>query len=237
MSTTPDSDDLPSPLVRGALWCTLQTILQNFFCVWLGYRSIGHEPLEKQNGALILANHQSFLDPLLVGLPLHRPISFLARDSLFRVPVIGWILKNTHVMAINQEAASTASLRQTIRKLQHGFLVGIFPEGTRTDTGQMNEIKPGFTAVIRRAKHPVYPVGIAGAYQALPIKSWFLKPTRVRVVFGKPISVEELEKYSHRDRDAELIELVRSRIAACCETAEIWRKTGRIPDGAQNTPA
>jgi 1-acyl-sn-glycerol-3-phosphate acyltransferase len=166
---------------------------------------------------------------LLVGLPLHRPISFLARDSLFCVPVVGWILKNTHVMPINQDAASTASLRQTIRKLQHGFLVGIFPEGTRTNTGQMNELKPGFTAIIRRAKHPVYPVGIAGAYQALPIGAWFLKPTRVRVVFGKPISVEELEKYSHRNRDAELIELVRSRIAACCEAAEEWRNTGRLP--------
>ena len=230
MSTTTEPEELPSPVVRGWLWFTLQVITQNFFCVWLRYRSMGHEPLEKEQGALILANHQSFLDPLLVGLPLHRPISFLARDSLFRVPVIGWILKNTHVMPINQEATSTVSLRQTIRKLQHGFLVGIFPEGTRSYTGELGEIKPGFTAIIRRAKHPVYPVGIAGAYQALPIKAWFLKPTRVRVVFGKPISTEELEKFSHRDQDAALIELVRTRIAACCEAAEIWRKTGQPPN-------
>ena len=223
-------------MVRGPLWFTLQVILQNFFMFWLGYRASGYKPLEKEQGALILANHQSFLDPLLVGLPLHRPISFLARDSLFRVPVVGWILKNTHVMAINQEATSTTSLRQTIQKLQHGFLVGIFPEGTRTYTGQMNEIKPGFTAIIRRAKHPIYPVGIAGAYQALPIKSWFLKPTRVRVVFGSPISVEELEKYSSRDQDAALIELVRSRIAACCESAEQWRLTGKPPVTENTAP-
>ena len=230
MSTTPEQDDLPSPLVRGPLWFTLQMILQNFFSVWLGYRAFGYKPLETENGALILANHQSFLDPLMVGLPQHRPISFLARDSLFRVPVVGWILKNTHVMPINQEAASTASLRQTIRKLHHGFLVGIFPEGTRSSTGKLGEIKPGFTAIVRRAKHPVYPVGIAGAFEALPIHSWFLKPARVRVVFGRPISVEELEKYAHRDQDAALIDLVRSRLAECCEAAELWRKTGKPPN-------
>ena len=75
MSTTTEPEELPSPVVRGWLWFTLQVITQNFFCVWLRYRSMGHEPLEKEQGALILANHQSFLDPLLVGLPLHRPIS------------------------------------------------------------------------------------------------------------------------------------------------------------------
>ncbi len=229
MSTSPDIAELPSPIVRGPLWWTLQTIIQNFFCFWLGYRAIGYERLEKEGGALILANHQSYLDPLLVGLPLRRPVSFLARETLFQVPVVGWILRNTHVMPINQTAASTASLRETIRRLNHGFLVGVFPEGTRTESGAIGEMKPGFAAIVRRAKHPLYPVGIAGGFQALPIKSWFLKPTRVRVVFGEPLSVEELEQYASRDRDAALIELVRTRIAACCVAAEAWRTTGIPP--------
>ena len=229
MAATLEQADVPSPLVRGWLWVILQTIIRSFFNVWLGYRAIGFQPLEKEGGALILANHQSFLDPLLIGIPLHRPISFLARETLFHSPVLGWILRNTHVMSINQEAASTASMRQTIRALQQGYLVGIFPEGTRTENGLMNELKPGFTAIVRRAKHPIYPVGIAGAYQALPMKSGFLKPTRVRVVFGKPITLAELEQFSGRDQDAALIELVRSRIAACCDAAEIWRKTGKTP--------
>ena len=230
-SMTPSSEtsQLPPPMDRGPLWFTLQILLQNFFCVWLGYRAWGHERLEKEGGALILANHQSFLDPLLVGLPLRRPVSFLARANLLSVPVVGWILRHTFVMPINQEAASTASLRETIRRLHHGFLVGVFPEGTRSPDGNMSELKPGFAAIVRRAKHPVYPVGIAGAYQALPIKSWFLKPTRVRVVFGEPLSVAELEKYASREQDAALIELVRTRIAACCEAAEVWRTTGKPP--------
>jgi 1-acyl-sn-glycerol-3-phosphate acyltransferase len=223
-----------SPLVRGPLWVSLQVVIQALFCFWLGYRATGHKRLATENGALILANHQSFLDPLVVGLPLRRPISFLARDSLFRAPLVGWILKNTYVMPINQQATSTVSLRDTIRRLHEGWLVGIFPEGTRSPDGTLGQMKPGFAAVVRRAKMPVYPVGISGAHQALPLGGWFIKPCRVRVVFGEPLTVEELEKYSHRDQEAELVELVRMRIAACCAAADSWRQTGQPPQPNAN---
>jgi 1-acyl-sn-glycerol-3-phosphate acyltransferase len=184
--------------------------------------------LDDAEGGLVLANHQSFLDPLLIGLPLHRPISYLARDTLFRVPVIGWILRNTYVLPINREAAGTASLRELLRRMQHGYLVGIFPEGTRTETGEVGEFKPGFVAMVRRSKLPVYPVGIAGGFQALGRKSWFLKPTRVRVVVGEPISVQELEQFAGRDQDQALIDFVRSRVIECYRAAEQWR-TGETP--------
>ncbi|WP_010584483.1 lysophospholipid acyltransferase family protein [Schlesneria paludicola] len=215
--------------MRGPIWVTLQVVINAFFRVWLGYRAAGYQPIEGEEGALILANHQSFLDPLVVGLPFRRPISFLARDSLFRAPVVGWILKNTHVMPINQQAASTASLRDTIKRLQDGWLVGIFPEGTRSPTGAIGQMKPGFAAIIRRAKHPVYPVGISGAYDALPMGGWFLKPARVRVVFGEPLTVEQLQQYSSRDQDQALVDLVHARIAACHAAAEEWRRTGKRP--------
>lgn len=223
MSSSAEPLPLPPPKVRNLLWRSLQMLLQTFFCFWLGYRARGHQQLEDADGGLVLANHQSFLDPLLIGLPLHRPISYLARDSLFRVPVIGWILRNTYVMPISREAAATATMRETIRRMQHGFLVGMFPEGTRTETGAMGDLKPGFVALIRRAKVPVYPVGIAGGFQALGRRSWFLRPTRVRVVVGAPITVGELEQFAGRDQDPALIEFVRKRIADCFEEAEAWR--------------
>jgi len=223
MSSPAEPLPLPPPKTRNYLWRSVQFLLQNLFCFWLGYRARGYQRLDDAEGGLILANHQSFLDPLLVGLPLHRPISYLARDSLFRVPVIGWILTNTYVMPINREAASTASLRETIRRMQHGYLVGIFPEGTRTETGAVGEFKPGFIAVVRRGKMPIYPVGIAGGIQALGRKSWFLRPARVRVVVGEPITLQDLEPFASRDQDQALIDFVRNRIIACYEEAEAWR--------------
>ncbi len=217
------------PMVRGALWVSIQTILQAFFCFWLGYRASGYKSVEKQSGALLLINHQSFLDPLLVGLPFHRPISFLARESLFRVPLVGWILKNTHVLPINQESAGTASIRTLIQRLQEGWLVGVFPEGTRSATGALGEMKPGFASIVRRAKKPVVPVGVSGAFQALPMGGWFLRPVRVRVVFGEPLTVEELDRYSARGQEDALVELIRARIAESFEAAETWRLTGVPP--------
>lgn len=216
-----EPDDLPDPLERNAHWRTFQIIMQNVFCFWLGYRARGLENIPPSGGGLMVINHQSFLDPLLAGLPLTRPVSFLARDSLFRVPFVGWVLRNTYVMPINREAASTASLREAIRRLKHGFLVGIFPEGTRTPDGQVGELKPGFLALIRRSKQPVYPVGISGAFEAMPRGSLIMWPRRVRLVYGEPISAETIESYGRDDEG--LLTVVRLRLIACHRAAEDWR--------------
>jgi 1-acyl-sn-glycerol-3-phosphate acyltransferase len=216
-------DDLPDPASRNAVWRTIQFVMQIVFCFWLRYRARGIDRLPAEGGALLLINHQSYLDPLLVGLPLRRPVSYLARDSLFRVPVIGWVLRNTYVMPINREAASTASLREGIRRLRHGFYVGIFPEGTRSSSGTMGELKPGFLALVRRANVPVYPVGIAGAFQALPRGAWFLRPVKVCVVFGDALTREELEALDKASQP-EALSLIRRRILACQEAAESLRR-------------
>lgn len=215
------SDDLPDPLERNLLWRTLQVVLQNVLCFWLGYRARGMENIPSTGGGLMVVNHQSFLDPVLVGLPLSRPISFVAHDSLFRLPVLGWVLNNLYAIPINREAASTASLRESIRRLKQGFLVGIFPEGTRTTDGSVGELKPGFLALMRRSKQPVYPIGISGAFEALPRGSLMLWPRRVRVVYGEPISAETIESYG-RDEEG-LLTVVRLRLIACHREAEDWR--------------
>jgi len=237
MTPSAEPAPLPPPKARNLTWRTIQFVLQNVFCFWLGYRARGYQTLDEAEGGIVLANHQSFLDPLLIGLPLHRPVSFLARDSLFRVPIVGWILRNTYVMPINREAASTASLRETLRRLEHGYLVGLFPEGTRTETGAVGDFKPGFVALIRRSKLPVYPVGIAGGFQAMGRKSLLLRPARVRVVVGPPITVAELEQYAGRDQDQALIEFVRARVIACFEEAESWRLGRTEPAVSASTPA
>lgn len=203
-------------------WRTLQFILQGFFCLWLRYRARGLEHLPVEGGALLLVNHQSYVDPLLVGLPLARPVSFLARDNLFRVPVIGHILRHTYVMPINREAASTASLREAIRRIEGGFYVGIFPEGTRTLDRSVGELKPGFLALLRRTTVPVIPVGIAGAFEAYPKGRPLPAPGKVRVVFGAPFDREQLAEIAKSDADS-LLAFVRSRIVACVDEAQTWR--------------
>lgn len=191
--------------------------------LWLRYQARGLENLPKVGGGLVLVNHQSFLDPTLVGLPLQRPVSYLARDSLFRVPVIGWVLRNTYVMAINREAASTASIRTALRRMNDGFLVGLFPEGTRSHDGRVGQFKPGFISLIRRAKVPVYPVGIAGAYEAMPRGGFRLWPQRVRVVYGRPLCAEEVTRLCAKGHEDELVAYVHAAVEACQLEAQRWR--------------
>jgi 1-acyl-sn-glycerol-3-phosphate acyltransferase len=211
-----------SPVRRNGIWFFFQIIVRVVFAVWLRYRSRGADRLPAAGGGLLLSNHQSFIDPLLIGLPLRRPISFLARDDLFSVPVIGWILRHTCVMPLNREGGSSAAIRETLRRMEHGFLVGIFPEGTRSPDGALGRFKPGFAALVRRADVPIFPIGIAGAHRALGRGSRFLRPHRVCVVFGEPFPRDEIARLSERGREHELVEAVRSRIADCQEEAEAW---------------
>lgn len=217
-----DAIPLPDPLRRNTYWRFFQLVLQAFFCFWLRYRARGIESLPTTGGALLLINHQSYVDPLLAGLPLTRPVSYLARDNLFRVPIIGHILRNTYVMPINREAASTTSIREAIRRIDAGFYVGIFPEGTRTLDGHVGELKPGFLALLRRTSVPVIPVGIAGAYECYPKGTPFPWPGKVRVVFGEPIDRELLASFGKGNEDA-LVDFVRQRIVECVTAAQTWR--------------
>lgn len=223
------------PQYRNRLWRFFQFFFQLFCIVWLRYRSRGCEHLP-EGGALLLSNHQSFLDPLLIAVFLRRPVSFLARDNLFKVPIVGWILRSTYVMAIRRESAGTESLRKSIARLEQGFYVGLFPEGTRSRNGSLGNIKPGFLAVARRSRQPIVPVAVSGAYQAMPRGAWFIRPYPIRVVFGPPITPEEIEQLCERGREQEFLNLVQHRLQAALDEAEAWR-TGRPLAQRQSTEA
>lgn len=201
----------------------IQVFCQLFFVVWFRFRTKGMENLPP-SGALLLINHQSFLDPLLVGVGLRRPVSYLARDNLFRVPVVGWVLRNTYVMPISRESAGTESLRESIRRMEHGFLVGIFPEGTRSDDGQVGDLKPGFLALVRRAGVPVIPVGVAGAFEAFPRGAWFPRRSLIRVVYGTPLEADRLKELSVKGREGELVAWTREEIQKCLTEANSLRE-------------
>ena len=211
-----------SPERPNRLWRFLRRLARIVFPVWFRLKARGVEKIPPHGAALLLINHQSFLDGMVVGTPLARPISFLARDSLFRVPIVGWILRNSYAMPVNREAASSSSLRLAADRLKRGFLVAIFPEGTRSLDGQIGPLKPGFIALIRRADVPVFPVGVAGTRAALPRDAWFPRPKPCRVVFGDPIPHEILAKLVPKGNEQALLDEVRRRMCECHQEAQEW---------------
>mgnify|MGYP003537837010 FL=1 len=171
----------------------------------------------------MLINHQSFLDPILAAVLLTRPVSYMARDSLFRVPLLGRLMRRTYVIPISREAARGGSIRLAVERLEQGYLLGMFPEGTRSTGSEVRAFRPGFLAMVRRTNQPVYPVGIFGSDQAMPRGAWFIRPTRTYVVYGPRFTDAELEQL-RSGNDAAFCELARQRVADCVAKAALSAK-------------
>ena len=131
-----------------------------------------------------------------------------AKKNLFRVPVIGWLLKRTYVMPISRETAGTESLRESLRRMEHGFLVGIFPEGTRSRDGELGPFKKGGFHLAIASGADIVPCGIRGSRHVMPRGSMLIYPGPIHVEVGEPISTAGL---TDDDRDA-LLERVRAQI-------------------------
>jgi 1-acyl-sn-glycerol-3-phosphate acyltransferase len=155
-----------------------------------GYRVTGREHLPASGGVLLVSNHASFLDVFAVGVGCPRPLKYVARSTLFK-PVIGPLMRSVGAFPIDREGGGTAGLRETLRCLKSGSVVLMFPEGTRTETGELGPVQPGMAALMR-ARVPVVPAGVAGTFEAWPRGRLVPRPHAIRIHFGPPISVADI---------------------------------------------
>ena len=199
------------------------TVFRYFFrlagLVLFKYHCQGRHHLPGTGGAIICANHQSHLDPPLVGMAPSRHCIYLARKSLFKNPVFGFIISMLDAIPLNRDGMGIEGIKATLRKLKAGETVVMFPEGTRTKTGEMQSLKSGFITLARRAKVPLVPCGFVGAYDCLPRGGKLPQFERIRCVYGPPITSEQIAEMS----DDQLIELLTIRMRACISRAEISR--------------
>jgi 1-acyl-sn-glycerol-3-phosphate acyltransferase len=169
--------------------------------------------------ALLIANHQSFIDPMLVGLGTRRHLCYLARKTLFKPPWFAWLLRMLNAVPIDQEGVGKEGMRTILEQLRLGQAVVIFPEGHRTEDGKMNPLKPGIHLLLKRTQAPIVPVGIAGAYEAWPV--WrpypvpaplFLPGSRgtLGVSIGKPVDARRYAEMPREQALAELFQLIRA---------------------------
>ena len=183
-------------------------------------RWVGTENFPAEGGALVCANHQSFFDPVLVGLTCNRRMNYLARDTLFKNPLLAPLIRYLDAIPIDREGGGLAGLKETLRRLKSGEQVLIFPEGTRTSDGEVSPLKTGFVSVARRGRSPLVPVGLDGAYQAWPRTARFPRLGRIAVVIGEPLSTELMSSLS----DAEVVAELEARIKACHAAARLLRQ-------------
>jgi 1-acyl-sn-glycerol-3-phosphate acyltransferase len=176
---------------------------------------------------LVLSNHQSNFDPVLVGLACDRRLNYLARDTLFGFAPFRWLINSLDAIPIDREGVGLSGLKETLRRLKRGEMVLIFPEGTRTHDGELGPLKPGFCAIARRGEAPLLPVAIDGAFDAWPRWRLFPRYSMFRIVFGPPLAPEQLLAMS----DAEIIEEIRRRMAQCLSSARDSLRRARLREG------
>ena len=162
----------------------LSRVLANIFGK---FRVIGLENVPRTGGVLLAANHQSFMDPVLVAMVLPREMHFMARRSLFRNPVFRAIIVSYNAFAIERDTADVKGVKEAIARLEAGNILLVFPEGTRTENGKIGRMKPGIGMLAERAAVPIVPVLIDGAYEVWPKGALIPRPGRIRLVFGKPL--------------------------------------------------
>lgn len=201
------------------LWVLCRTLGVAVF----GIRVRFAEPLPPRGGLLVLSSHQSHLDPLLLGLACDRRLSSLARSTLFHFGPFGAVIAALDAVPIDRNASMVAAMRAVIGRLKAGKAVTVFPEGSRTADGRLGEFKPGFALIAKRAGVPIAPVAIVGGYECWPRSRRLPRPGRIRLEFGRVITVAEVAALD----EPQLFELCVARIRDLDALARATRSGAR----------
>jgi len=178
-----------------------------------------YEPAD--GGALYICNHQSFLDPVLMSVALLRPVNYMARASLFRLPVFRQLIESLNAFPVRRGAADLAALKEAMRRLRRGGQVVVFAEGTRTRDGRIQPFLPGVAMLAQRAAAWTVPVLIDGAFEAWPRGRLLPGMGSIVVRYARPISQEEARQYAPE------VFLERVRRTLIETQADVRRRVGR----------
>lgn len=168
----------------------------------------GYCHVPQQGPVLVVANHQSFLDPNLVGLAVRRHLHYLARSTLFRHPAFAALIRSLNAVPVNQEGFAREGLQTTMELLKEGKAVIVFPEGERTPDGRMCPLRPGIHLLIKKLDIPILPVGIAGAFEAWPRHRMLPRPAplflppqpgAIALSVGRPLQSTSIRKRSREE--------------------------------------
>jgi len=171
--------------------------------------------IPKKGGCLVMPNHSSFWDPPLVGcVTYRRQFKFMARDTLFRFPVWGTLLRYMGAFPVRRGAVDRKSWDALVQKVNEGEVVTFFPEGTRTLDGEIQKGKPGTGMLVHRARTKVIPVYMHGTYGAWPKGRKFPRFfRRLTVIYGEPIDFSGyFEKEGTKELYVEITEKIIDRI-------------------------
>lgn len=172
---------------RIAWWC-----FRFMFATYFRLRVYHPERVPTDGPVILAANHASYVDPPLVGTGVERLVNILARDSLFRYPGFGAMLRSWHAVPVARDSSGAAGLRAILDRLLAGGAILLFPEGTRTHDGNLLPARSGIGLVVIKSTAPVVPVRVWGTFEAYGRHLRIPRPRPVVVKYGRPMNFETL---------------------------------------------
>lgn len=193
------------------------------YATYFRWRVFNPERVPLKGPVILAANHASFIDPPLVGSGVHRGINYLARDTLFRFPGIGWLLRQWQAVPVDREGGGAAGLKTILDRLLSGGAIILFPEGTRTRDGKLQPARSGIGLTVIKSNAAVVPVRVFGTFEAYGRHMKFPLPKPIAVKYGKPLYFEKLRaeaKVCSKARLKEIYQEVADEIMAAIAKLE-----------------
>jgi 1-acyl-sn-glycerol-3-phosphate acyltransferase len=172
----------------------IRAILRLFF----RFTIEGKENLPSSGAFLVAANHVSYLDPPVVGVLFGRQVHFMAKSELFEIAWLGPLLRRLGSFPVVRESADTKSVKHAIALLKEGKIVGIFPEGRRSTSGEMLEGELGMALLTKQAKVPLIPCALIGTFHPVKFRGIIPLFAKIRARIGKPLFYDEAEEGSSK---------------------------------------
>lgn len=155
---------------------------------YFGVRFEGVQHIPATGPLIIVANHVTYADPVLVSIPVRRPVHYMAWNALFSVPGLAWLIRRLRAFPVEIESADPKATREALRLLRAGEAVMIFPEGGRSPDGRLQRFKPGAFRLACSLGIPMLPVTIVGGHESWPPGRILPRPGRLTITYHSPIT-------------------------------------------------
>ena len=176
-----------TPKARLAYQLVSKVLVFPVFRGLLRGRTTGNALVPKQGPLVVVSNHGSHLDPPLLGHALGRPVAFMAKAELFGIPILGAIIHACGAYPVKRGASDREAIRTATARLDEGWAIGVFLDGTRQIDGRVNEPRPGAALLAARSGAPLLPVAIINSHRALGAGRGWPRLVRVQLRIGEPI--------------------------------------------------
>lgn len=173
--------------LRSAFYWIIKLAAWPITRLYVRLRVRGTENVPDAGRCIIVANHTSYADPVVLGSACPRRMRFMITRPIYRLMRLRWFYYMMGAIPVDQDNADPRALRSILRELQRDGAIGIFPEGQRMADGRLGEAKAGVSLLAARSGAPVVPVAILGAHAVMPVGAAFPRPKKIEVRFGRPL--------------------------------------------------